>query len=100
VTQRTHEIGIRMALGAVPAAILRSVLGRAAMYLAGGLAIGLVGAWILGGLVSGFLFQVPPHDLRVYACVSVTLVAAGVAAAWFPARRASRVDPLAALRLD
>jgi putative ABC transport system permease protein len=100
VTQRTHEIGIRMALGAVPAAILRSVLGRAAMYLAGGLAIGLVGAWVLGGLVSGFLFQIPPHDLRVYAGVSATLVAAGVAAAWFPARRASRVDPLVALRLD
>lgn len=100
VTQRTHEIGIRMALGAVPAAILRSVLGRAAMYLAGGLAIGLIGAWVLGGLVSGFLFQIPPHDLRVYAGVSATLVAAGVAAAWFPARRASRVDPLVALRLD
>ena len=100
VTQRTQEIGIRMALGALPAAILWSVLGRAGMYLAGGLAIGLMGAWLLGGLVSGFLFQIPPHDLRVYAGVSATLVAAGVAAAWFPARRASRVDPLVALRLE
>ena len=70
------------------------------MYLAGGLALGLVGAWMLGGLVSGFLFQIPPHDLRVYAGVSATLVAAGLAAAWLPARRAARVDPLVALRLE
>ena len=100
VTQRTQEIGIRMALGAMPAAILWSVLGRAIAYLAGGLGIGLSGAWLLGALVSGFLFQIPPHDLRVYAGVSATLVAAGVAAAWLPARRAARLDPLAALRLD
>ena len=100
VTQRTQEIGIRMALGAMPAAILWSVLGRAIAYLAGGLGIGLTGAWLLGAFVSGFLFQIPPHDVRVYAGVSATLVAAGVAAAWLPARRAARLDPLAALRLD
>jgi putative ABC transport system permease protein len=100
VTQRTHEIGIRMALGALPASILWSVLGRAIVYLAGGLAIGLVGARLLGALVSGFLFQIPPNDLRVYAGVIATLVAAGLAAAWLPARRAARVDPLVALRLE
>jgi predicted permease len=100
VSQRTQEIGIRMALGALPSAILRSVLGKAVVYLAGGLAIGLAGAWLLSALVSGFLFQIPQHDLRVYGGVTLALVSAGVAAAWFPARRAARVDPLVALRLQ
>lgn len=100
VALRTQEIGIRMALGAVPAAILWSVLGRAATYLAGGLALGLPAAWSLGTLVSGFLFQIQPHDPWVYAGVVATLVATGVTAAFVPARRASRVDPLVALRLE
>jgi len=97
---RTHEIGIRLALGAVPAAILWSVLRRALLHLAGGLAAGLAAAWMLAALVSGFLFQVQPHEGVVYLAVSLTLVAAGVAAAFIPARRAARVDPLIALRAE
>ena len=100
VVLRTQEIGIRMALGAMPAAILRSVLGRAAVYLAGGLAIGLAAAWVLSALVSGFLFQIQPHDPWIYAGVAASLVATGVIAAFIPARRAARVDPLVALRLE
>jgi putative ABC transport system permease protein len=100
VVLRTQEIGIRMALGAMPGAILRSVLGRAAVYLAGGLAIGLAAAWVLSALVSGFLFQVQPHDPWIYAAVAASLVATGVVAAFIPARRAARVDPLVALRLE
>jgi putative ABC transport system permease protein len=100
VTQRTQEIGIRMALGAMPSSILFSVLGKAVAYLAGGLAIGLTGAWLLGAFVSGFLFEIRPHDPWVYAGVSATLVATGLAAAFLPARRAARVDPLVALRLE
>ncbi len=100
VTQRTQEIGIRMALGATPGIVLWSVLGKAVTWLAGGLAIGLVGAWLLGALVSGFLFEIRPHDPWVYAGVTATLIATGVAAALLPARRAARVDPLVALRLD
>ena len=97
---RTQEIGVRMALGARPRAILRSVLGRAATYLTVGLAIGLPGAWALSALVSGFLFEVHPHDPRVYAAVTATLALAGLSAAFVPAWRASRVDPLRALRLE
>jgi predicted lysophospholipase L1 biosynthesis ABC-type transport system permease subunit len=100
VVLRTQEIGIRMALGAMPGAILRSVLGRAAVYLAGGLAIGLSAAWVLSALVSGFLFQIQPHDPWIYLGVAASLGATGVIAAFVPARRAARVDPLIALRLE
>jgi putative ABC transport system permease protein len=100
VVLRTQEIGIRMALGALPGAILRSVLGRAGVYLAGGLAIGLPAAWVLSALVAGFLFQIQPHDPWIYVSVAASLAATGIFAAFVPARRASRVDPLIALRLE
>ena len=100
VALRTQEIGIRMALGAMPLAILWSVLGRALIYLVGGLAIGLVASRTLAALVSGFLFETPPHDPWVFAGVAATLVATGVTAALIPARRAARVDPLLALRVE
>ena len=100
VAQRTQEIGIRMALGATPGAVLWSVLGRAVTYLAGGLVLGLMGASLLSRLVAGFLFETRPHDPWVYAAVTATLVATGVTAALLPARRAARVDPLVVLRLE
>ena len=80
--------------------ILRSVLRRAVLYVAAGLAVGLTGAWMVAALVSGFLFQVHPHDPRIYVGVGFTLVATGMIAAFIPARRAARVDPLVALRMD
>ena len=89
-----------MALGALPLAIFGPVLGRALMYLSGGLPIGLMGAWLLSALVTGFLFHVHPHDPWVYSAVALTLVATGVAAAFLPARRAARVDPLVTLRAE
>jgi putative ABC transport system permease protein len=100
VALRTHEIGIRMALGAVPRAVLWSVLKRAVVHIASGLAIGLAGAWLLGALVSGFLFQVQPRDPWVYVVVCAAFIVAGLSAAFVPARRAARVDPLVALRQD
>ena len=100
VAQRTQEIGIRLALGALPGAILRSVLVQASLYLTAGIAIGGVGAWSLAGLVEGFLFQVQPHDLSVYAAVFVLLTLTGLTAASVPAHRAAHVDPLVALRAD
>jgi predicted permease len=100
VSQRTQEIGIRMALGAQPSMILRSVLGSALLTMMVGIAIGLIGAWGLSGLVRGFLFEVQPHDPRVYAGALLVLATTGLAAAFGPARRASSVDPLVALRME
>jgi putative ABC transport system permease protein len=100
VSQRTQEIGIRMALGAEPSSILRSVLGSALLTMVGGIGIGLVGAWALSGLVRGFLFEVQPHDPTVYGGALLVLATAGLAAAFGPAHRASSVDPLIALRAE
>lgn len=100
VVQRTQEIGIRLALGAVPAAIQRSILGTAACYLIAGLAAGMLGAWFVSRLIGGFLFQTQPHDPLVYAAVAILLMIAGALAAFLPARRAARLDPLVALRLE
>jgi putative ABC transport system permease protein len=100
VSQRTQEIGIRMALGALPSTILISVLGSALLTMMAGIAVGLIGAWGLSELVRGFLFGVEPHDPTVYVGASVVLAMTGLAAAFAPARRASSVDPLVALRME
>jgi predicted permease len=100
VVQRTPEIGVRLAIGASPSAILREVLGRAGRQLTRGLAIGLVAAWGVSQLAARFLFQMTPHDPVVYAGAFLVLLVAGLGAALGPARRASRVDPLIALRLE
>jgi putative ABC transport system permease protein len=100
VGQRTREIGVRMALGALPSTILWSVLGQASAYIAFGLAIGMAGAWSLTRLVEAFLFATQPHDPVVYATIFALLAIAGLAAAFLPARRAATVDPVVALRME
>jgi hypothetical protein len=100
VSQRTQEIGIRMALGAVPSAILMSVLGRASLYMIFALATGLASAWGLAELVRGFLFEVQPHDPIVYAGALALIALTGLTASLLPARRAAAVDPLVALRME
>jgi putative ABC transport system permease protein len=100
VTQRTQEIGIRVALGAVPSLILRSVLASAATRILAGLGIGLLVSWSVAPRVRGFLFGTAPGDPTVYVGVVVVLVVVGLAAAIVPARRAARVDPVVALRTE
>jgi ABC-type antimicrobial peptide transport system permease subunit len=98
VTQRTGEIGLRMALGATPGSVLRQVLRQAAVPLGAGVAIGGLGAWWLGASVRAFLFGVQPDDIGVYVGAVTALALAGLLASVLPARRAAAVDPLVALR--
>jgi predicted permease len=98
VSRQTHEIGIRMALGASRADVLRMVLWMGARLLGMGLATGLVASFAVTRLIASQLWGVSPHD-PVTLCGVVAVVAiAGLAACYFPARRATRVDPMAALR--
>ena len=100
VGQRTHEIGLRMALGALPADIRRAVVGEA-MALAGvGLVVGVGGALVLTRLMQSMLFEVSPADPASFVVTVVVLGGTALAAAWLPARRAMRVDPMVALRAE
>ena len=98
VTQRTQEIGIRMALGAESAAVMRMVIGQAMMLAAIGLAAGAVGAWILTRLMQKLLFGVEPSDPLTFAVVALLLASVAAGAAAIPALRATRVDPAITLR--
>ena len=100
VSQRTREIGVRLALGAAPGRVMTAVIGRGVMHTAAGVAIGIVAAWQFASLIEKFLFQVRPHDPVVYAAVAALLGACGVIAAFVPARRAAHVDPVIALRVE
>ena len=100
VAQRTREIGIRMAMGAVPREILGMVL-RQGVGLAGlGIAAGVVGALAAGRLLTGLLFEIGPADPVTYATTVLTLALVAVLASFIPALRATRVDPVDALRTE
>lgn len=99
VSARTHEIGIRMSLGADAWRVQRMVLGEGAALLANGLALGLIGAYFATGVMRGLLFGVRPHDPATFISVAVLTAVIGVAACWIPARRAARIDPAIAMRL-
>jgi putative ABC transport system permease protein len=98
VSQRTREIGIRMALGAEPRDILRLVVGQGFRMTALGVIIGLVTALGVTRLLANLLFEVRPFDAASFAGLPLVLAAIALLASWIPARRAARVDPLVSLR--
>ncbi|MGH9816693.1 MAG: ABC transporter permease [Candidatus Acidiferrales bacterium] len=98
ITRRTHEFGIRVALGARPADVVRMVLGQGLTLGAIGLALGLAGAFAASGVLGEMLYGVAPTDPLTYAGIAALLIAVVLAACWLPARRAMRVDPMIALR--
>jgi predicted permease len=100
VGQRTHEIGIRMALGAERSTVVTMVLRQAGRMAVIGLVAGLLAAAVLGRLMAGMLFGVSFYDAFTFGSVAVILLAVALVACWIPARRASRVDPIIALRCE
>jgi ABC-type antimicrobial peptide transport system permease subunit len=100
VARRTIEIGVRMAFGARPGQVVAKMLGDAAVPIALGTIIGIAGALAAARVIESFLFQTEPTDPATLVAVAVTLAASGCLAAWMPARRAARVDPVTALRAD
>ena len=100
VTQQTHEIGVRMALGARGTSVMWSVLRRALLLMAIGVAIGTAGALALTRVMAGLLYEVHPTDAATFGGSALLLALLAVAAGLIPAWRATRVDPLVALRAE
>jgi len=100
VSQRSHEIGVRMALGAARGDVVLLVLRQAMLLAAIGVGAGLAGAIGLTRFLSGLLYEVRPIDLPTMASVGVVLAAVACLASFLPARRATRLDPVAALRFE
>ncbi len=100
VVQRTNEIGVRMALGASPGAVMALVLRKGLTLAAIGAGLGLVGAFLASRLLSNLLYEVAPTDPVTFGISVLLLIVVAGAACWVPSRRAARIDPIHALRLD
>jgi putative ABC transport system permease protein len=100
VAFRTSEIGIRMALGASPGGVMRMVLGHGRRLTLLGIGIGIAASLGVSRLLQQVLFEVNPAEPLVYIAVSITLLLVAEFASWLPARRATRIDPVIALRSE
>ena len=100
VSRRTSEIGIRRALGATDGSVVELVTRQGVFSVAVGMAVGLIGAFALSRLAASLLFQVSPTDPAIFCLVPATLGVVAALAAYIPARRATRIDPITALRAD
>jgi putative ABC transport system permease protein len=100
LTQRTHEIGIRIALGAQQAQVRRLMLGHVIALVGIGVVLGLGGAALLTRLMQSLLFGVMALDPATYIAAAAILIVTGVLAGYLPARRATRIDPMLALRAE
>ncbi|MEY2580139.1 MAG: hypothetical protein QOI49_2963, partial [Verrucomicrobiota bacterium] len=100
VARRTREIGIRMALGAQPGTVLRMIMREGSIMLFSGIVIGLLLAAGTGKILSGMLYEVGVLDPVAFTFAPLTLVIAALFATWLPARRATRISPMAALRTE
>ena len=100
VSRRTHEIGIRMALGADRAAVKRMVLGESLVLVGVGVALGVAGVFAAGRLVTSLLFGIAPTDIATILQAVVVMLAVAGLAGYLPARRAAAVDPLVAIRCE
>lgn len=100
VRQRFRELGLRMALGASPGELRRLVIGDCLRLTLTGIGGGLIGSVLLGRWLSSLLFEISPYDPGTFVAVALVLLAVSMAACYLPARRASRTDPVTALRAD
>jgi ABC-type antimicrobial peptide transport system permease subunit len=100
VARRTHEIGVRMALGAQSGNVLRMIMGESMLLVLIGLAIGLAAALAMTRLIAGMLYELTPSDPLTITLATLLLLVVAALAGWLPARRAARVDPMVALRRE
>jgi predicted permease len=98
--QRMREVGIRLALGATPGGVRRLVVAQGLRPVAAGLVAGLAGAWWSSAVLESVLFEIEPRDAATFAAVAALIIIVGLAACWWPARQATRVDPAVTLRAE